>query len=122
MRRIVKIPVLSTSYETSEPIMAAVSTRDLAKNMIRVKSSNLWAYVFHVSDNNPKLGEMLIQFKGAKGGPGDVYIYYDVPVAIYKKIVAAPSKGHAFWVFIRNKYHYSKLTGDKRTKMPLGIN
>ena len=105
-----------------EPIMAKsdrFSTRDFIKKLIRVKSSNLWSYAFQPKDYNK--GDMLIQFKGANGGPDDIYIYYDVPSKLWQKFVAAPSKGHAFWVFFRNNFKYAKLTGDKRTHLPNGI-
>lgn len=95
------------------------STKDMADKLLRVKSSNVWAYAF-----NPKteeVGDMLMQFKGKNGGPGDIYIYYDVPTKIWRRLVAAPSVGHAFWALIRHNYTYAKLTGDKRTKLPNGI-
>lgn len=95
------------------------STKDMADKLLRVKSSNVWAYAF-----NPKteeVGDMLMQFKGKNGGPGDIYIYYDVPTRIWRRLVVAPSKGHSFWELIRHNYTYAKLTGDKRTKLPNGI-
>ena len=95
------------------------STKDMTDKLLRVKSSNVWAYAF-----NPKteeVGDMLMQFKGKNGGPGDVYIYYDVPTKIWRRLVASPSKGHSFWELIRHNYTYAKLTGDKRTKLPNGI-
>lgn len=95
------------------------TTRDFIKKLIRVKSSNLWSYAYQPKDNNK--GDMLIQFKGVNGGPDDIYIYYDVPAKIWQKLVASPSKGHAFWQYIRNVFKYAKLTGDKRTKLPNGI-
>ena len=62
-----------------------------------------------------------MQFKRKDGGPGDIYIYYNVPNKIWQRLVASPSKGHAFWALIRNVYTYAKLTGDKRTKLANGI-
>lgn len=116
-----------TPFEASvtingKPIMAKsdrFSTRDFIKKLIRVKSSNLWSYAFQPKDYNK--GDMLIQFKGANGGPDDIYIYYDIPSKLWQKFVAAPSKGHFFWQYIRNVAKYAKLTGDKRTKLPNGI-
>lgn len=106
-----------------QPIMAKSSpkftTKDFIKKLIRVKSSNLWSYAFQPKDYNK--GDMLIQFKGANGGPDDIYIYYDIPTKIWQKFVAAPSKGHFFWQYIRNVAKYAKLTGDKRTHLPNGI-
>lgn len=95
------------------------TTQDFVKKLARVKSSNVWSYAFQPKDN--KLGDMLMQFKAKNGGPGDIYIYYDVPSKIWQRLVAAPSKGHAFWELIRNVFTYAKLTGDKRTHLPNGI-
>jgi len=95
------------------------TTRDFAKKLLRVKSSNVWSYAFQ--PKTEQIGDLLMQFKGDNGGPGDIYIYYDVPSKIWRKLVAAPSKGHAFWEYIRNIFKYAKLTGDKRTHLPNGI-
>ena len=95
------------------------TTQDFVKKLARVKSSNVWSYAFQPKDE--KIGDMLMQFKRKDGGPGDIYIYYDVPNKIWQRLVASPSKGHAFWVLIRNIYTYAKLTGDKRTHLPNGI-
>lgn len=95
------------------------STKDFADKLMRVKSSNVWSYAFNPKDEY--VGDMLMQFKDSNGGPGNVYIYYDVPNKIWRRLVAAPSKGHAFYELIRNNYTYAKLTGDKRTKLPNGI-
>ena len=62
-----------------------------------------------------------MQFKAKNGGPGDIYIYYNVPIKIWQRLVAASSKGNFFWRFIRNIYTYAKLTGDKKTKLANGI-
>jgi len=95
------------------------TTQDFVKKLSRVKSSNVWSYAFQPKDNT--VGDMLMQFKSKNGGPGDIYIYYDVPSKIWQRLVAAPSKGHCFWQLIRNVYTYAKLTGDKKTHLPNGI-
>lgn len=95
------------------------STRDFIKKLIRVKSSNLWSYAYQPKDTQK--GDVLIQFKGAQGGPDDIYIYYDVPAKVWQGFVGAPSKGRFFWQHIRNAVKYAKLTGDKRTHLPNGI-
>jgi hypothetical protein len=95
------------------------TTQDFVKKLARVKSSNVWSYAFQPKDYNK--GTMLMQFKGANGGPDDIYIYYDVPNKLWQKFVAAPSKGAFFWQHIRNVFKYGKLTGDKRTHLPNGI-
>lgn len=113
-----------TYMEIDDPIIAdkilcASNTRDMASKLQRVKSSNVWSYAFNPKDN--QVGDMLMQFKSKSGGPGDIYIYYDVPSKVWRQLVGAPSKGHTFWKLIRNVYTYAKLTGDKRTYLPNGI-
>lgn len=103
----------------SSDILCASNSRDMAKKLQRVKSSNVWSYAFNPKDN--RVGDMLMQFKNKDGGAGDIYIYYDVPSKIWRQLVGAPSKGHTFWKLIRNVYTYAKLTGDKRTHLPNGI-
>ena len=95
------------------------TTQDFVEKLRRVKSSNVWSYAFQPKDD--KVGDMLMQFKKKDGGPGDIYIYYNVPSRIWQRFVAAPSKGHFMWQFIRNVFTYAKLTGDKRTHLPNGI-
>lgn len=114
--------VMCDSSYRQQVIQCAINTRDLTKNLVRVKSSNLWAYALNIKTKKDKTGDMLVQFKNTQGGPGDIYIYYGVPVLTYRRMLSAPSKGHAFWVYIRNKYPFAKLTGDKRTKQQGGIN
>ena len=108
--------------DTKSVVQAAITTRDLAKNLVRVKSSNVWAYSINIRDRHNKVGDVLTQFKGPNGGPGDIYIYYDVPVNLWRRWLAAPSKGHFFWQHIRNVFSYRKLTGDKRGKLRNAIN
>lgn len=103
-------------------VMAAASTKDAAKNLVKVRSSNVWAYGMNIKDRKSKVGDLLVQFKDTQGGPGDIYIYYDVPIIVYRRWQSAPSKGHYFWIYIRNNYKYSKLTGDKRGKLKNAIN
>ena len=102
--------------------MAAINTRDLTSDIVRVKSSNVWGYKFNVKEQGDNTGDLIVQFKGNNGGPGDVYIYYDVPVRVYRRWQSAPSVGHYFWVYIRNNFKYSKLTGNRRGKLPNAVN
>lgn len=104
------------------PIKSAISTKNAAKNMVRVKSSNIWSYGVNIKNHGDATGDVLCQFKDSNGGPGDLYIYYDVPVRVYRRWNSAPSKGHYFWQYIRNNFKYSKLTGDKRGKLSNAIN
>ena len=105
----------------SKAIMAA-STRELAQKLMRVKSSNVWAYYLNVKNYGDDKGDLLVQFKARNGGPGDIYIYYDVPIRVFHRWQSAPSKGHYFWQYIRNVYQYHKLTGNKRGVLPNAIN
>lgn len=114
--------ILAPQGEIKSAITAGSSTRDLLKNLVRVKSSNVWSVGINIRDRKDKFGDVLAQFKNNTGGPGDVYIYYDVPIRIYRRWQSASSKGHYFWQYIRNYYKYSKLTGDKRGKLPNAIN
>jgi len=103
-------------------ITASFNKSQFQKNLIRVKSSNMWGYAADVKDPKSKVCDVYIQFKGRDGGPDDVYIYYDVPLIVYRRMHTAPSKGHYFYQYIRNNYLYRKLTGDKKTKLKNGIN
>ena len=103
------------------PVLAAKSDRrqsskDIMKHLIRCRSSNIWGYAYDIRDGSD-LGTLYVQFKDTNGGAGDVYRYYEVPLAIYRKFISGPSKGHSHWKYIRNKFQYSKLTGDKRGKL-----
>ena len=110
-------------YDTSHrDIILAASTQELMRNMSRVKSSNVWARGINIKDRKSGVGDVIVQFKGSQGQPGDVYILYDVPVKLYRKWIAAPSAEHFYWVNLRNNFLYSKLTGDKRAKLKNGIN
>ena len=114
------------TQDEAQPIMAAINTRDLTKNIVRVKSSNLWGICVHVRNPDDDFGDLICQFKGGTGdyreGPGAIYIYYDCPLVLYRRFVSAPSKGHFFWQYIRNTLRYSKLTGDKKGKLPHAVN
>lgn len=113
--------IFSKDYQNSHDTSRRnkTTTKDFVNKLARVKSSNVWSYAFQPKDE--KLGDMLMQFKAKNGGPGDIYIYYNVPNKVWQRLVAAPSKGHAFWSLVRNVYTYAKLTGDKRTHLPNGI-
>lgn len=97
------------------------SSRDVTDHMIKTRSSNIWSYAYDIPEGSRE-GTMYVQFKNEVGRPGDIYRYYDVPYQIYQRFVSAPSKGHAHWVLIRNKFKYSKLTGDKRGVLPNAVN
>ena len=101
------------------------TTKDFVKQLKQVNSSNVWAYAFQPKDDN--VGDMLVQFKGkavngdGPKGPGDIYIYYNVPNKLWHRFYLADSKGGFFWKFVRNVFTYAKLTGDKRTHLPNGV-
>jgi len=100
----------------------AASSKEISKNMVRVKSSNIWSYTINIKDIKDKTGDVYVQFKGRNGGPADVYVYYDVPVRVWRNWIVYPSKGAYFWKYIRNNYKYSKLTGNKRGVLPNAVN
>ena len=104
------------------PVMAALSTKNITDTMVRVDSSNMWSYGFNVKNRGDKTGDMYIQFKGRNGGPGEVYQYFDVPISLWRRFVSAPSKGHFFYVNVRSKFKYRKLTGDKKGKFANAVN
>lgn len=123
--RTIKSEIIWSSFcatHERQSITAAISARDLTKNMVRVKSSNLWGFAINIKNDKTKVGDLYVQFKNRNGGAGDVYVYYDVPVKIYQQFISGPSKGHNFWKYIRGKYTFAKLTGDKRTKLKGGVN
>ena len=92
------------------------------KNLVRVKSSNVWSRGIEIKDRKAKEGDVYVQFKGKNGGPGDVYVYYSVPVNTWRRILSYPSAGAAVWKFLRNNFLYSKLTGNKRGVLPNAVN
>lgn len=104
------------------PITAAINTKNLAQNLVRVRSSNVWAIGFNVKNKGDKTGDLVMQFKDKNGGAGPLYIYFDVPVVVYRRMQSQPSVGHFFWLNIRNNYSYSKLSGDRIGKLPNAIN
>lgn len=112
------------SIEIKDPsdVKASITSKDITKRMVRVKSSNVWSYTIDIRDNKSKTGTVYVQFKKETGGPGDIYCYYDVPIKIWHRILSATSKGHAVWKFLRNNFLYSKLTGDKRGKLKNAVN
>lgn len=114
--------IIASILSDKEPILASISARDITKSMVRTKSSNIWSYTINVKSQGDTAGDVYVQFKGPRGGPGDVYVLYDVPIKVYKQFISAPSKGHAYWKLLRNNYYYSKLTGDKKGKLKNAIN
>lgn len=112
----------STLDELKTAVTAAgLTARDITRNLVRVKSSNVWAYMIDIKDRHDKEGNVFVQFKGKNGGPGDIYEYANVPIRIWRGWLSAPSKGHYFWKNIRNNFVYRKLTGDKRTHLKNGV-
>lgn len=102
----------------NQSIYASLRPQDL----MRVKSSNVWAIGVEVDNKNRKLGTVYVQFKGKNGGPDAVYRYYSVPITLYRKFVTTSSKGAFVWKYLRNNFQYSKLTGDKKGKLKNAIN
>ncbi len=119
----VRDTIISSVLSSRSPILASISSREITKSMIRVRSSNVWSYTINVRNHGDQVGDVYVQFKGKHGGPDAIYVYYDIPIKIWKKILSSPSKGHAVWQYLRNNPSgYSKLTGDKRGKLKNAIN
>ena len=53
-------------------IGAAINTKNLAQNLIRVRSSNVWAVGFNPKNDSNKVGDLVMQFKNPNGGGGDM--------------------------------------------------
>lgn len=98
------------------------TAREIVRDLVRVKSSNVWAYGIEIKDRKDKMGDVYVQFKGKNGGPDAIYVYYSVDLLTWRKVLSAPSKGHAIWQYLRNNFKYSKLTGDRRGKLPNAVN
>lgn len=113
---------LGCDLMSRQTVFAAVNTKQLTADIVRCRSSNVWGYKFNVKSPKDKFGDLIMQFKGTQGGPGDLYIYYSVPIQVYRRMQSAPSVGHYFWVYVRNNYKYSKLTGNKHGVLPNAIN
>lgn len=116
------VSYLDKITSSTSQILAGKSARELSKNLVRVKSSNVWAISINIKHHGDEKGDIIVQFKNEKGGPGDIYRLYGVPVRVYRQWVTAPSKGHFYWKYLRNNYLYSKLTGDKRGKLKNAVN
>ena len=97
------------------------NSRQVTDRIVKTRSSNVYGYAYDLPEDS-NIGTLYIQFKNAFGGPGDLYRYYEVPLKIYHKFISSPSKGHSFWKLIRDKYQYSKLTGDKIGKLKNAVN
>lgn len=102
-------------------IIASLSTKEIVKNMKRVKSSNIYSQTINVHDPENKVGDVYIRFH-KNGVPTWTYVYYDVPIKLYRKWLAAPSKGSFFWHNMRHNFYYTKLDGDKYGKLKNSIN
>lgn len=114
--------IFSSQEDSKYVVEAKMSSKDLSKNLVRVKSSNIWSYGINIKNRKDKFGDVIIQFKDKNGGPGDLYLYFDVGINVWRRFLTATSKGHYFWQYIRNNYSYRKLTGDKKGKLPNAIN
>ena len=114
--------VAFTPISDRKAVMAAINTKNIAQNLVRCKSSNVWAYGMNIKDRKDKTGDLIMQFKNKNGGAGDVYVYFNVPVTMYRRLQSATSVGHFVWQYLRNNFNYSKLTGNKRGVLPNAIN
>lgn len=123
MKRYIKcIETMFILNSKQSQYIQCASSKDLLDTLVRVKSSNIYSYGMNVDNIEDTVGDVVVQFKGKDGHPDDIYMYFDVPIIVFRRWVSTPSKGRYFWRYIRNNYKYRKLTGDKRTKLPNGIN
>ena len=103
MKRLIKTQIYNMCFCDSscrkDIIKASISTRDIVQHIVRVRSSNVWGYNINIRQNGDRTGDVYVQFKGPNGGPGDIYVLYDVPVSVYRKWVVSPSKGHFYFIF-----------------------
>lgn len=121
MKRVILSSLYISAARHSSRNKRKQKSRDITDRMVRCRSSNIWGYAYDNGEGE-NIGTLYIQFKNPFGGAGDIYRYYDVPLKVYRRFVSAPSKGHSFWKLLRNKYYYSKLTGDKRGKLKNAVN
>lgn len=121
-RYIKRIEIMFIFNSKQSEYIQCASSKDLLDTLVRVKSSNIYSYGMDVDNIEDNVGDVVVQFKGKNGQPDDIYMYFDVPIIVFRRWVSAPSKSRYFWRYIRNNYKYRKLTGDKRTKLPNGIN
>lgn len=121
-RYIKRIEIMFIFNSKQSEYIQCASSKDLLDTLVRVKSSNIYSYGMDVDNIEDNVGDVVVQFKGKNGQPDDIYMYFDVPIIVFRRWVSATSKGIYFWRYIRNNYKYRKLTGDKRTKLPNGIN
>ena len=121
-RYIKRIEIMFIFNSKQSEYIQCASSKDLLDTLVRVKSSNIYSYGMDVDNIEDNVSDVVVQFKGKNGQPDDIYMYFDVPIIVFRRWVSAPSKGIYFWRYIRNNYKYRKLTGDKRTKLPNGIN
>ena len=67
--------------------------------MVPVQSSNL-----NLVGYEPAAGTLYITFKS-----GDTYAYYGVPVAVYRALMLAPSKGRYHSAHIKYAFPYCRV-------------
>lgn len=110
-RYIKRIEIMFIFNSKQSEYIQCASSKDLLDTLVRVKSSNIYSYGMDVDNIEDNVGDVVIQFKGKNGQPDDIYMYFDVPIIVFRRWVSAPSKGRYFWRYIRNNYKYRKLTG-----------
>ena len=49
-------------------------------------------------------GTLELQFRS-----GTIYLYFAIPLAVFRGLIAAPSKGAYFNRNIRNRFHYQRV-------------
>jgi len=113
-----RVMIRDASYRSVFAKTDRRSTREIVKDLVRVNSSNVWAYGSEIKDPESGVGDVYVQFKARNGGPGDIYRYMDVPIKLWQKFISYPSKGAFIWKYLRNNFLYNKLTGNKKGVLP----
>lgn len=72
-----------------QAVLAAINTKDLSQNLVKVRSSNVWAYGLNIKDRKDKTGDLVVQFKNKNGGAGDELSEYIKPAtdAVIQKYI-----------------------------------
>ena len=64
----------------------------------------------HSMGYNPDKRVLILTFwKYKQKGPGGTYLYYNVPLEVWKALQLASSKGRYFWYFIRGRFNFRRL-------------
>lgn len=70
------------------------------------------------NSNSSPLGDLVVQFQNRKGD-WSAYRYFDVPMAVFVRIVTGESQGKAFIALVKDAgYSWVKVTPDEVRAIP----